>query len=97
MSLKEHANKKEDAYSLASKKRLMQNLENKIKKVYTNALKTVELVYGNNDEDFEAARKSILDAGNDQIRNMKEELECYNVEFIPQTIEFRTVKTEGTE
>jgi hypothetical protein len=89
MSLKDIV-KKEDSYTVASRDRLSKNLEAKMKKIYTSALHSIELVYGANNDEFEAVRKSILDSGNDQIRKMREELDGYNVEFIPQTIVINT-------
>ncbi len=50
-------------------------IERKIKSVFKTSLKCFELTVGKDHPGFEGARKEILRAGNDAIRDLKEHLD----------------------
>lgn len=93
MSLSDHINKKTDNYSLGSKKKLRASMQNKIKRTFVGILDSLESELDKNNprelELFHKLRRKVLSIGNDQIRNMENELEKYNVEFIPYHIEMQ--------
>jgi|SRR5690606_14192227 len=98
MSLKKHLEKKTDKYSIGSREKLKAAMRHKIKKTFVSCLNLIEseLVDKNivSDETFRTIRSKVLDIGNDQVRNMENELEKYNIEFIPYHIELKVIPME---
>lgn len=85
MRLGKHVEKKTDNYSVGSKKKLKSAVEHKMKRIYVGILKILEgeKDSGNIDPSvFAALRSQVLNIGNDQVRNIKKELDDrYNIEF----------------
>lgn len=98
--LGKHTEKKDDRYSRGSKKKLKASIEHKMKRIYVGVLDTLEKekFSGSIDTDvFNYLRSRILNMGNDQIRNMRKELDDrYNVEFLPYTLKFPVKPMEGS-
>lgn len=98
--LGKHTEKKEDLYSMGSKKKLKASVEHKMKRIYVGILDALEKekISGNIDEDmFNCLRSRILNLGNDQIRNMRKELdERYNIEFVPYSFILQVKPMEGS-
>lgn len=84
--LGKHTERKTDNYSIGSKKKLKASVEHRMKRIYVGVLDALEKekLSGNISEDvFGILRSKILNIGNDQIRNMKKDLDDkYNVEFL---------------
>ena len=82
----------EDPYDLKSRRRLQINLERKFKKLFGTALYTFETMLREEikkDPELHREFKSALfRIGNRIIQNMKKELDCYNVEYVPFHVEF---------
>lgn len=94
--LREHLEKKTDKYSKGSKKKLEKAIVHRLKKTFVSCLEIMEDCELT-DEEFNKLRKKILGVGNDQIRNIINELEKYNVEFIPYHIEMKVKPIEGLD
>lgn len=78
---------KEENKKRSSKDRLIKFLESKIKTTMIGAISDIEKEMGDyiNTKDgaevFASIRESILDRGNYQIRDLKDEIDLYNIEF----------------
>lgn len=88
--LSKHIEKKEDNWSVGSRKKLKASIGHKMNRIFVGILNLLdeEKEYGNiSDKVHSGLRSKILNIGNDQVRNMKKELDDrYNVEFIPYNI-----------
>lgn len=88
--LSQHLEKKEDNWSKGSKKKLRASIEHKMKRIFVGILDLLdkEQLSGNISKEVHSElRSKILNIGNDQVRNMRKELdERYNIEFIPYHI-----------
>jgi len=84
--LGKHIEHNVDNYSVGSKKKLKAQVEHRMKRIFVGILDLLdrEHVSGNiNEETFKSLRSQVLNIGNDQVRNIRKELdERYNVEFI---------------
>jgi len=92
--LSQHIEIMNDSWSLASKKKLDASICHKMKRIYVGILDSLdkELTDGTIDEEaFDRLMSKILNIGNDQIRNMKLELQRYNIEFVNYHIEFKII------
>ena len=76
-----------DPYDVKSKQRLKKNMERKFKKLFGTALYLFETMLRAEIEahpELHREFKSVLfRVGNRIIQNMKKELDCYNVEYVP--------------
>ena len=83
----------DDIYDVRSKERLKKNMERKFKKLFGTALYQFETMLRTeieqNPELHREFKSEIFRVGNRIIQNMKTELDCYNIEYIPFHIEFR--------
>ena len=99
--LSDHAEKKYDNYHVMSSKKLFKAFEHKIKKIFVVTLTALdkEVENGNIDkETCKTLRSAILNVSNDQIRNVKKELDQrYNVEFITYHTVIPVVPIKGSE
>ena len=97
--LSKHTEKKNTNWHVSSRKKLKASMENKMKRIFVGILDLLDKgkLEGNIGEETHATLRSrILNVGNDQIRNMRKELdERYNIEFIPYHMEFKVVPVEG--
>jgi len=97
--LSRHVEKKETNWHISSKKKLKASQEHKMKRIYVGILDLLDLEEKSGNMDSErktALRSKILNIGNDQIRNMRKEIDDrYNVEFIPYHMEFKVIPVEG--
>lgn len=93
--LSKHTDKKTDNWSVSSKKKLKAAVEHKMNRIFVGILDVLDTakIEGKMEEDeFQKIRSKILNIGNDQIRNIRKELDDrYNVEFIPYQIEFKII------
>ncbi len=93
--LSRHTEKKLDNWSRSSKKKLKAAVEHKMNRIFVgilNVLDKARLEGKIEDSEFKRLRSEILNIGNDQVRNIKKELDDrYNVEFIPYQIEFKII------
>jgi hypothetical protein len=84
-----------DPYDLKSRKRLENNIERKFKKVFGTSLYLLETIMRehleSNPDAHREFKKEILRVGNMAINNMRKELACYNVTYIPFHIEMRAL------
>jgi len=99
--LSKHVSKADDNWAISSKKKLKASVEHKCKRIFVGVLDLLdkERLAGNIPEEvFVSLRSKILNAGNDQIRNLKKEIDDrYNVEFIPYHMEFKVSPIEGID
>jgi len=99
--LSKHVEKKQTNWHVSSRKKLKASVEHKMKRIFVGILDLLdkEKLGGKIDEDtFCSLRSKLLNIGNDQIRNMRKELdERYNIEFIPYHMEFKVVPMEGLD
>jgi len=99
--LSKHVSKKDDNWAISSKKKLRASVEHKCKRIFVGALDLLdkERAIGNiGEEVFASLRARILNIGNDQIRNLRKEIDDrYNVEFIPYHMEFKVSPLEGID
>jgi anaerobic ribonucleoside-triphosphate reductase len=99
--LSKHVSIKDDNWAKSSKKKLKASMEHKAKRIYVGLLDLLdkEKLSGRmSDETCSELRSRILNIGNDQIRNMKKEIDDrYNVEFIPYHMEFKVSPIEGID
>jgi len=88
----------EDVYDIKSKERLKKNLERKFKKLFGTALYQFETLLRNeikqNPELHREFKSELFRVGNRIIQNMKKELDCYNIQYVPFHIEFRMETTD---
>ena len=86
-----------DQYSVQSRKRLESNLERKFKKVFGTALYIFETVMREeiekNPEIHREFKSELFRVGNKVIQNMKKEINCYNIEYIPVTFKMKGPET----
>ena len=79
-----------DQYDVKSKERLKKNLERKFKKLFGTALYQFETLLRaeieKNPELHREFRSELFRVGNRIIQNMKKELDCYNITYVPFTI-----------
>jgi hypothetical protein len=85
-----------EPYDVRCKERLKNNLERKFKKLFGTALylfetQNRELIEKNPDIHKEF-KSELFRVGNKIIQNMKKELDCYNITYVPFTM-----MLEGTE
>ena len=82
-----------EPYYVKSKERLKKNMERKFKKLFGTALYQFELLVRveiEKDPELHREFKSeLFRIGNRIIQNMKKELDCYNVEYVPFRMEMR--------
>jgi hypothetical protein len=82
-----------DQYDIKSKDRIKRNLERKFKKLFGYGLYLFETMLRpeieKNPDLHKEFKSELFRAGNRIIQNMKAELDCYNVEYVPFTIELR--------
>lgn len=97
--LSKHLELKTDNWARSSKKKLKMAMEHKMKRIFVTILDYLEKekLSGNIDDNtFSSLRSKILNTGNDQVRNMKKDLdERYNVEFIPYHVELEVKPLDG--
>ena len=86
----------EEPYDVKSRERLKKNLERKFKKLFGTALYQFETMLreeiGDNPELHREFKSEIFRVGNRIIQNMKKELDCYNIEYVPFHVEFKMEK-----
>lgn len=89
--LSKHTERKDDNWSVGSKKKLVAFTTNKIKKLYVSVLQALDKEFeeGNISEEVrERLRSKTLNVGNAQVRSVSGAIkERYNIEFIPYHIE----------
>ena len=99
--LSKHVYKKDDNWAVKSSKKLKASVEHKCKRIYVGILDLLdkERLSGKiSEEDFATLRSKILNIGNDQIRNIRKEVdERYNVEFIPYQVVLKVSPIEGID
>ena len=82
-----------DPYDTRSKERLKKNMERKFKKLFGTALYQFETLLREEiqkDPELHKEFKSdLFRIGNRIIQNMKKEIDCYNIQYIPFHIELR--------
>jgi hypothetical protein len=83
-----------EPYDIRSKERLKKNMERKVKKLFGSALYLFETMLREeiekNPEIHREFKSELFRVGNRIIQNMKKELDCYNIQYVPISIEFRT-------
>lgn len=83
-----------EPYDIRSKERLKKNMERKVKKLFGSALYLFETMLRaeieKNPEIHQEFKSELFRVGNRIIQNMKKELDCYNIQYVPISIEFRT-------
>jgi len=98
--LSDHIELSQDPWYLASKRKLKASVEHKMKRIFVGVLEVLdnEKSSGNiSDDTFRHLRQKILNIGNDQIRNMKIELDGrYNIESLNYHVEFKVQQEEGS-
>lgn len=89
--------KSQDPYDFNSKERLKKNLERKFKKLFGTALYLFETQLRaeieKNPDLHKEFKNELFKVGNKLIQNMKKEVDCYNITYVPFTIEM----TKGEE
>lgn len=82
-----------DPRDIRSRDRLKKNLERKFKKVMGATLYHFEVLLRdvlNGDEQIHKEfRSELFRIGNRMIQNMKKELDCYNITYVPVTMEMK--------
>jgi hypothetical protein len=92
MRLGKHIEEKTDNWSVKSKKKLVQAVTHKMKRIYVGILDALdkEVTAGNISKELsQKLRSKVLNIANDQIRNMGLELDKYNIEFICYHVKFQ--------
>jgi len=93
--LSDHVEIKKDAWSAASRKKLKASMRHKMRRIFVDTLKELDLekAHGSIDNStHKRLRSRILGFGNDQIRHMEAELDCrYNVEALNYHIQFKII------
>ena len=84
---------KTDGYSVKSKDYLRFLLYNLVKSTFVGSLRTIETRLGRTFPAFDGIRSEILRIGNDSIRELHNILDRFNVEQVPDVIEFRPLGT----
>ena len=83
----------QEPYDIKSKLRLKKNLERKFKKLFGTALYQFETLLRAeieaNPELHREFKSELFRVGNRIIQNMKKELDCYNVEYVPFRMEMK--------
>jgi len=96
--LSDHIELSDDPWYLASKRKLKASVEHKMKRIFVGILEILdnEKSSGNiSDDTFKGLRQKILNIGNDQVRNMRIELDGrYNVESLNYHVELKVVQQE---
>jgi hypothetical protein len=85
---------KYDQYSLRSREHLRTLIYTSIKAVFVGSLRAVETRLGDDFPQYSGLRAEILRIGNDAVREMHKYLNKFNVEMIPEVVEF--LLEEGT-
>ena len=89
----------QNPYDINSRERLKVNMERKFKKLFGAALYHFETLLAKeiqlNPELHKEYRTELLRIGNRMIQNMKKELDCYNIQYIPFKIELRMDDDNG--
>lgn len=79
-----------EPYDTRSKERLKANLERKFKKLFGTALYLFETqnreAIEQNPDLHKEFKSELFRVGNKIIQNMKKELDCYNITYVPCTI-----------
>lgn len=87
-----------EMYDIKSKERLKKNMERKFKKLFGTALYQFETLLRTeieaNPELHREFKSELFRVGNRIIQNMKKELNCYNVEYVPFRIEMKGMEDE---
>ena len=82
-----------DPHDVGSKNKLKKNLERKFKKLFGTALYQFETLLRaeieKNPEVHREFKSELFRVGNRIIQNMKKELDCYNIEYVPFHIEMK--------
>lgn len=82
-----------DPYDQRSKERLKKNMERKFKKLFGTALYNFETLLrdeiAKTPELHREFKSELFRVGNRIIQNMKKEVDCYNITYVPFTIELR--------
>jgi len=82
-----------EPYDVKSKQRLKKNMERKFKKLFGTALYQFETMLRTeiekNPDIHREFKSELFRVGNRIIQNMKKELDCYNVEYVPFRIEMK--------
>lgn len=83
----------QEPYDIKSKLRLKNNLERKFKKLFGTALYQFETLLHDelkkNPELHTEFKSDLFRVGNRIIQNMKRELDCYNIEYVPFRMEMK--------
>lgn len=99
--LSRHIEKKSTNWHVSSRKKLKASQEHKMKRIYVQILDLLDIEEKNGNISAEnrlTLRSKILNIGNNQIRNMRREIDDrYNVEFIPYHMEFKVVPMDGVD
>lgn len=89
----------DEPYDQRSKERLKKNLERKFKKLFGTALYQFETLLREeierNPELHREFKSELFRVGNRIIQNMKKELDCYNIQYVPFHVEFRVENSDG--
>lgn len=87
-----------DIYDIKSKARLKINLERKFKKLFGTALYQFETLLRAeieaNPDLHKEFKSELFRVGNRIIQNMKKELDCYNIQYVPFSIEMKGPETD---
>ena len=87
-----------DLYDVKSKQRLKKNMERKFKKLFGTALYQFETLLRTeieaNPELHREFKSELFRVGNRIIQNMKKELDCYNVEYVPFRMDLKGMDNE---
>lgn len=82
-----------EPYDIRSRERLKKNIERKFKKLFGTALYLFEThnreAIERDPEIHKEFKSELFRLGNRLIQNMKKELDCYNVTYIPFTLEMK--------
>lgn len=74
-----------------SKEKLNKYIEQRVKKLFTGVLDYTELTV-DSEKSWQTLRSRILKLSNDTIRDMKRELDSYDVSYIPRSEDVIIVK-----
>lgn len=88
-----------DVRDAKSKDRLKKNLERKFKKLFGTALYIFETqnrdAIERNPEIHKEFKSELFRIGNRMIQNMKKELDCYNIQYVPFTMDMKGPDADG--
>lgn len=96
--LSDHIEHNTNPWYIASKRKLKSSVRHKMKRIFVGILDALDKEKENGQIDSEVYRRlrsRVLNAGNDQIRNMEIELdERYNIEALNYHIQMKVVRPE---